>query len=207
MTLGPDPGDFELEYLLNGVSVAKTQDAAPFTFADLPFGRQQLVVRIVSKAGLPLANPERISKRFIYLVKGCDTPSDCDDGHACSGVACVTNECRYGPIDDCCEHDLECAVSDTCVSGKCLDCVDASGCDDGDVCTIDACNAGSACVHTAIPGCCSAVSDCADGLACTTDSCDPDAASAFEACSHLPISGCALCTSPDACQDDSPCTL
>ncbi|MEZ4268649.1 MAG: lamin tail domain-containing protein [Myxococcota bacterium] len=201
VTLGPGAGEFELEYLLNGVAVAKTLDAAPYAFQNVPFGRQQLVVRVVDKAGAPLKNPESVSKLFVYVAKSCTKTSDCDDGHACSGIACVANECRYGPIADCCEHDLECGFSDSCVSGKCIDCLDATGCDDGNICTIDACNAGNSCIHTPIPGCCTTSANCADGLACTTDVCDL----ATNTCSYIDSTDPLCCNETADCEPEDPC--
>lgn len=47
---------------------------------------------------------------------------------------------------------------------SCQECIDASGCDDGNVCTHDSCDGGS-CSHIAI--------SCDDANPCTVDSCDP----------------------------------
>ncbi len=46
-----------------------------------------------------------------------------------------------------------------------VECLDASACDDGDLCTTDACDDANACTHTAV--------DPSDGRSCTIDSCDP----------------------------------
>jgi hypothetical protein len=73
-------------------------------------------------------------------------------------------------------------------------------CDDGDACTIDACDpASGTCFNTpdtTTPGCrpCDGV-DCSDGNACTIDTCDPETG----ACSHTSIN----CSDGDACTTDS----
>jgi len=59
-------------------------------------------------------------------------------------------------------------------------------CDDGNACTIDACDASEHCVATHPPV------DCNDGNLCTTDTCDPEAG-----CSSTPL----------VCQDSSLCTI
>lgn len=61
-------------------------------------------------------------------------------------------------------------------------------CDDGDACTIDACDASEQCVHAA--------ADCNDGNTCTADSCDPGSG-----CVNAPRAG-------EACVvvDEDPCT-
>jgi hypothetical protein len=200
-TLGSAPGELQLEYLLNGVAVAKALDATPYTFANLPFGRHHLAVRLIDTDDIPLPNPESISKRYVDLVKGCTKAADCDDGHACSAAACVALSCRYGPVADCCAHDLECAFSDFCLGGACVDCLDDSHCDDGNPCTADVCNAANQCAHTPSPGCCNTAADCDDGLACTTDACDP----ATHTCSYVDSADPLCCNTADDCVPEDPC--
>jgi hypothetical protein len=57
-------------------------------------------------------------------------------------------------------------------------------CDDGDGCTIDACDPESGCVHLPL--------DCSDGDACTADTCTAD-----DGCTHAPYT----------CDDGDPCTV
>lgn len=68
---------------------------------------------------------------------------------------------------------------------------DPSECDDGQVCTNDACEPQTgACTHTPIPGCCIDAADCLQD-----ETCNPD--------SHV----CVLaCTSDSGCDDSNPCT-
>lgn len=60
-------------------------------------------------------------------------------------------------------------------------------CDDGDLCTVDSCDPGQGCVHTAVA--------CDDANACTADACVPEDGS----CTATPVS----CDDADACTDDS----
>ncbi len=60
-----------------------------------------------------------------YALAACASDGDCDDGNACTGV--------------------ERCVGHACVAGTPL------GCNDGDVCTADACDPAAGCVHT--PSC------------------------------------------------------
>lgn len=103
--------------------------------------------------------------------------------------------------------------------GPCADaCTDAS-CDDGDLCTTDACNGDGTCGHAAVI--------CDDTDPCTADACDPavgcthapvtgascddgngctsaDSCSAG-VCAGAPVVGC--CAGDDACEDGNPCTI
>jgi hypothetical protein len=91
-------------------------------------------------------------------------------------------------------------------------CEDADDCDDGDACTMDACDPVLGCVNEAI--------DCDDGISCTQDSCDaqsgqcvhtPDdaacddanACNGVETCSAM--TGCVMGT-PVVCNDGNACT-
>jgi hypothetical protein len=88
------------------------------------------------------------------------------------------------------------------------------GCDDGDPCTLDACDPALGCVHT--PG----ALDCDDGLDCTVDSGDPLACTCVHTPDHAacddgldctadacaPVIGCSHNPVPAACDDGNPCT-
>jgi hypothetical protein len=82
-----------------------------------------------------------------------------------------------------------------------------SACDDGNACTVDACDPEDGCSNEPL--------DCDDGNACTTDSCDPDEGCLYEkivcddesACtadSCEPASGCVY--APISCDDGDACT-
>ena len=66
--------------------------------------------------------------------------TDCNDGIACTGDACVSGTCVYTPDDALCDDEIAC-TDDTCVEGEgCANTpVDAS-CDDGDTCTDNYCD-------------------------------------------------------------------
>lgn len=97
----------------------------------------------------------------------CSLDTDCGDGSACTTDSCVrpagspVGRCSNTPVADCCDADADCADTDgsactvpTCdlTAHRCAEV--ARVCDDGDVCTTDACNAGSgACQYTAVAGC------------------------------------------------------
>ncbi len=87
----------------------------------------------------------------------------CDDGNACTADACdaktasCTNTANPGPCNDgdaCTSND---ACADKACGGK------ATVCDDGDPCTVDACDAKSG-------GCTSPAKDCGSGKVCSTAS-------------------------------------
>jgi len=82
-------------------------------------------------------------------------------------------------------------------------CCDRSeDCDDGNACTLDACNDGQ-CVSTSRPGCCLSDVDCDDGIACTQDACDGDPALGGT-CRTTPIDAC--CERVSDCNDSNLCT-
>jgi hypothetical protein len=72
----------------------------------------------------------------------------CEDLNPCTVDLCMAEGCAHdpGPMNGagCVEPGLP---SGTCWDSACL-CIDAAGCDDGEVCTADACNAGR-CEHSA----------------------------------------------------------
>lgn len=99
------------------------------------------------------------------------------------------------------------ALSDVTVSGPCgapgeACCLADAHCDDGDPCTVDACDApGQACVHAPVLGCCVDDAACSDADACTADACDV----ATSLCVSSPVPGC--CNTALDCDDGAPCTL
>ena len=95
----------------------------------------------------------------------------CDDKNTCTADSCdpKAGGCKYAAKADAtlCSDGLVCTLKDSCKAGKC-----AGGkgkCDDGNACTVDACNAVSgACTHTAAAD----ATKCDDGNACTVgDAC------------------------------------
>lgn len=143
----------------------------------------------------------------------------CDDGNPCTADKCdvKTGQCAY---DDSafegmgCDADGSlCTVGDLCKIGQC-----AAGkvlnCDDGNVCTDDACDAKAGCTHKANTASCDA-----DGSACTLgDACKAGVCVAgskktcddFNPCTNDACDpGTGFCTSVNntaACDDGDPCT-
>jgi len=107
----------------------------------------------------------------------------------------------YEVASPACVADGDCDDGDLCTTDACDGvCVhDPIDCDDGNACSVDSCSAGI-CVNTAF--------SCDDGNACTVDACD-----AYGGCSITPVPGCCgndVCEpgfgeSSDVCFDD--CSL
>lgn len=78
------------------------------------------------------------------------------------------------------------AVDDVRVIGHCrpVTCVSAGGCDDGDSCTVDACDAGYLCQHVRRSGCCTTSEDCPSDGSCRTRTCTKGR------CGSAPTPGC-----------------
>lgn len=96
-------------------------------------------------------------------------------------------------------------VDDVAISSGC--CASESDCNDGNLCTADACKAEAGklpqCSHTAKADCCASSADCDDGKPCTLDLCP----SAGGACTHSDKPGCCMsvgdCDDKDACTEDA----
>lgn len=149
----------------------------------------------------------------------------CDDGNVCTADSCSpgaagadTDGCVNDPLGATglsCEDGEPCTFPDICgLTGSCV-----PGflfvCDDGDSCSVDACDGsggctaspaadGSACedgnlcteAETCTSGVCGggASVDCDDGVLCTIDDCEP-------------ASGCTATSADANCTDANPCTL
>jgi hypothetical protein len=93
----------------------------------------------------------------------CATDADCDDGNPCTADLCEPDGCEHQPMTgatcgkgtDCTPAPV-CTASDACAPGL----PDAAKCDDGNPCTIDACEV-TGCTHSANTG-----APCNDGDAC-----------------------------------------
>ena len=96
----------------------------------------------------------------------------CDDGDHCTTDSCDpdTGECFYEFNVLPCDDQDSCTGPDLCTDGVCVGAV--MDCEDGNPCTVDACQVGVGCVHE--PAELGAA--CDDGLACSTgDHCDDGA--------------------------------
>lgn len=168
-------------------------------------------------------------------------PLACDDGDPCTTDTCdATAGCAHadvacpatcGPGDDGlrCSDGTACTTGDTCSGGACVG--TPLACDDGDPCTVDACDAALGCTYDeqVNPPACLSSSQCgfaadhtpcvADGDPCTQDGClegacrvglnqiqrqcsDGDACNGDEFCS--PVKGCEPAP-PPVCDDGESC--
>ncbi len=110
----------------------------------------------------------------------CLVDDQCNDANPCTVDTCTpAGTCDYSqPVV--CASDNPCA-NDVCIveQGGCVavPLEPGSACDDGDICTADACDGQGACVGTGVAGCCLDDQDCNDGNACTNDLCTGNACS------------------------------
>jgi DNA-binding beta-propeller fold protein YncE len=124
----------------------------------------------------------------------------CTDGNACTDDLCTSLlGCVHLPNAATCPGTPNpCAAGYACGDGACLP--QPRDCDDGDPCTLDACDGGE-CLHQAVAGCaCGTDADCDDGNSCTADSCDGGR------CARAPVAGPGCCAADADCEDGDPCT-
>jgi len=129
------------------------------------------------------------------------SPATCDDGNPCTDDACdLAIGCTSTANDAPCSDGDPCTAGDTCTGGACVK-GDPANCNDGNVCTIDLCDALAGCYHlpTQSPCCVGQTSICDDGNPCTNDLCDP----ATGDCSH-PFNT-AVCDDGNACTTGDVC--
>ena len=144
----------------------------------------------------------------------------CDDGNVCTGDVCsLTMGCQHMPVSGSCSDNNVCTTGDHCANGTCVG-TGTMNCDDGNPCTVDACDAAAGCVHTPAQAsmscddgnactmgdhcngsgqCTGSAVNCDDNNQCTTDSCDPQSG-----CVHTSVPNC--CTNASQCSDNNVCT-
>ncbi len=138
----------------------------------------------------------------------------CDDGNPCTADACagILGCTHTGLSGVVCNDGLFCTGVDQCVSGACVGTVSGK-CDDGNVCTNDACSEATGCSHgTNVSGViCTDDNACTTGDACTGGTCTPtgvlscndgDVCNGVETCSAG--LGC-VAGSPVQCNDGNIC--
>ena len=143
-------------------------------------------------------------------VAGALSPTD-----PCKACDPATSPTEYSPrpADAPCNDGTACTVDDRCKAGTCAG--DAIDCDDGNVCTDDACDSLSGCTHLANTVACNdglycTVSDTCDATAChgTPRDCgyiagacaDAKCSEEFDACVAIPKEN------GSTCDDSQPCT-
>ena len=122
------------------------------------------------------------------------TVLDCDDGNACTVGHCEPGlGCVHDNIDGFCDDGDLCTLNDICIQGTCLPGRALANCDDGNPCTVDACEPSAGCTNQLDPA-----TACDDDNECTADSCNE-----VSGCSHEPVTGACeegdLCTQGDFC--------
>jgi cysteine-rich repeat protein len=124
----------------------------------------------------------------------CDGQTDegaCDDNNVCTTDTCdaKTQQCQHAPAPGNCDADGNaCTEGDTCKGGVCTKGA-VKTCDDGNVCTIDACDPAAGCTKTDAIG-----SPCDDGNGCSVgDACalSDTATTSAAVCKPAPVKVCA----------------
>ena len=146
---------------------------------------------------------------------------DCDDGNPCTLDLCdvAAGGCTNTPAAGFCSDNNACTINDYCEAGSCVG-GPAQNCDDGNICTVDSCEANQGCTHLANDLPCDdgnvctlddhcadeqctgsgETLDCEDGNICTDDSCDP-ATGCQHAYNNADCTDNSVCTDGDQCAD------
>ncbi|MBM4343127.1 MAG: hypothetical protein FJ100_07085 [Deltaproteobacteria bacterium] len=128
-----------------------------------------------------------------YSVVQCPTAADSE----CLFLSCEpkTGLCLPTTATETglCNDGDACTLGDNCKKGECVG--SQVQCDDGIVCTFDACDPGSGCVAVA-----NAAAACNDDNVCTVDTCDAKAG-----CAHAPAPGSGPCDDGDPCTGPDTC--
>ncbi|MEK6675879.1 MAG: hypothetical protein AABZ47_09530, partial [Planctomycetota bacterium] len=155
----------------------------------------------------------------------CLLNADCDDANVCTNDACISGVCQYTNNTFSCDDGLFCTTSDICGGGTCVgsgspcsgaqlcnettdacvDCIVDADCEDGNVCTTDACVGGTCQVtNNTLP--------CNDGLFCTaSDTCSGGVCvgtgfpCGVQFCSEK-LGACVDCLTSANCNDGNFCT-
>ncbi len=141
-------------------------------------------------------------------------PPDCNDGEACTDDACDSGTgCTHTDNTAPCDDGNACTTGDVCGGGDCAGATPLD-CNDGEVCTDDACDTGSGCTHT------DNTDPCSDGDACTlADTCaggacvagPPQDCDDHESCTddgcHTGTGECTHSANTDPCDDGNHCTI
>jgi hypothetical protein len=100
-------------------------------------------------------------------ARDCEKTADCDDGDPCTRQECVDERCvaTLVPPGTSCDNETVCDGVAACdANGRCVDGAPPLV-DDGNPCTVDACDQKRGVLHDLVP--------VDDFDACTTDACDP----------------------------------
>jgi cysteine-rich repeat protein len=151
----------------------------------------------------------------------CDGQVDedaCNDKNACTVDTCGGKAgCSHTPLDavPCDADGSVCTQGDACVQGQCIP-GKTKPCDDGNACTVDACDPASGCTHTSDEGApCDDQNPCTVGDQCKDSACAKGATLPCESGEVCVIGKCSLVSGKCqynnaldgiACDDGSACT-
>ena len=151
---------------------------------------------------------------------------DCSDFNVCTDDECVDGECMYvnntAPCNDndpctiddicgggsCAGAPVVCPGSQTCdpADGVCKDCLGDGDCDDGDVCTDDAC-VNNVCENTNNTASCDDGDNCTENDTCSGGTCAGSAIDCGPSQTCDPSDGvCKDCLGDGDCDDGNVCT-
>ena len=111
---------------------------------------------------------------------GTPTAQQCDDGNDCTDDVCnPMTGCSYRPNTGPCDDGIDCTTEDLCADGLCTAGVPrAARCNDGNVCTDDACNPVEGCEHSNNQASCVDSIDCTINDLCVDGACTAGAPTA-----------------------------
>ncbi len=115
------------------------------------------------------------------VCRGAD--GACDVEERCDGVGPGCPLDRFALDGTSCADGLTCNGEETCAVGVCVAGAPLS-CDDGDICTAEACVEPLGCRSTPVAECCRVDAECDDGDACTEDRCVENS------CQATPVAAC-----------------
>ncbi len=186
-----------------------------------------------------LCDPQTGLCQFLMTTTPCDDGNACTSGDLCAGGACLpgaskscddgspctadscdgtTGGCVHLANDATCSDGSACTLNDACAGGVCIPGA-ATGCDDNNPCTDDACGALTGCSHVNNAQACAVgdvcelaqcqagacvttgVKGCDDGNPCTTGTCV-----APLGCVFSPVPDGATCASATACAGAGTCS-
>jgi MYXO-CTERM domain-containing protein len=102
----------------------------------------------------------------------------CDDGNQCTQERCEAGECVRQDLAGACDDGNACTADDSCVDRTCVG--RDVDCEDGNPCTVGACDEATGCSQTPIPNCCPSDAACGEGEGCFDDGCSPVLCAACE---------------------------
>ena len=137
----------------------------------------------------------------------------CDDANPCTDDACdPANGCTHKVNTSTCDDINACTQGDSCINTFCVP-GPSKICNDGNLCTDDACNPGTGCTFVNNTVACQDGNACTAGDACTGGLCKPGVAVACDDANPCtddvchPINGCQHLANSSSCNDGNACTL